>query len=110
MREIAWIDGGNNRIADGTEVRIHVEKGGKYTRCTFYGTSIAKVTRKDYVRIGLSKDRIYFDEARERGYKVSKGGKNVYVRMPGQKDGWDGDYKLNYDAEMKLWYVERRTK
>lgn len=110
MREITWLDNSNGRASKETEVRVYVEKNEKYTRCTFYGTAAAKVTRKDHMKIGISGDRIYFDEAQERGYKLSKSGKNMYVRMPGKKTDWAGDYKLVYDAEMKLWYIERRTK
>lgn len=110
MREIEWLENNNRRASDETEVRIYVEKNEKYTRCTFYGTASAKVTRKDHMKIGLSGDRIYFGEANERGYKLCKSGKNRYVRMPGKKAAWVGDYKLVYDAEMQLWFIERRTK
>lgn len=110
MREITWLEGNASRAGKDVEVRVYVEKNEKYTRCTFYGTSVVKVTRKDHMKIGLSGNRIYFDEAYDKGYKISRSGKNMYVRMPGVKPDWAGDYKLNYDAELKLWYIERRTK
>ncbi len=110
MREIIWLESKSNRVPDGTEVRIRVEKSQKHTRITFYGTSIAKITRKEHVKVGISLERVYFDEANERGNKVCKTGKNVYIRLPGIKPDWEGDYKLNYDAELKLWYIERRKK
>lgn len=107
MREIEWIEAKYVRHCGDTEVSVRLSTNGKgvvTTRVTFYGSSLAKITRREHIRVGMSLNRMYFQEAQSGGYKVSK---QKSVRIPGKKDDWVGEYKLMFDGEMGLWYIQK---
>lgn len=70
------------------------------TDVIFYGTSSLMITNGDYIKVGVSAKRIYFDVGnRESGYKMTKGYKEQrYIRVRGWHERFIGIHDLKFDG------------
>lgn len=112
MEQIKWIEHGRERVGDGTEVAVKIyippKKGASpYTNIVFYNGASNKITKNDYVKVGVTRNRIYFDESIS-GFKFAKNGKTARrLRLPSLLEEFEGQYRLQFDAERKMWFVQK---
>lgn len=113
MEQITWFEKANGQQCEGQEVAIRIyipKKVGEapYTIIVFYDGSSNKITKRDYVKVGVARDRIYFDESMS-GFKLMKNGKTGRrLRLPSVLEEFVGQYKLQFDAESGYWFVQKK--
>ena len=111
--EINWIENVRSTVTCNHEVRITniTSCGRKYTNIAFYKNSHHKVTDGTMMKVGIASGRMYFDNAPSKGFKSSKGSTYMYyIRIPGWKEEFVGEYDLIFDAESKVWFIATNKK
>lgn len=111
--KIEWLENTGRR--EHLDVYIVAEKKGENTtgtRIVFCNGAQHKVTKAEQLLVGFAGDRLYFDEATPRsGYKLRGYGTNSgsrYVRIRKAIPDFYGEHRLIFDADQKLWYVNKR--
>lgn len=85
---------------------------------TFINKSWKKVSRTCFLQFGIQGTRLYFREANAKvGYKLSlsANGENATIKvvssvLPLNKNIEEGDYWLEYDNQLGLYYIDVKNK
>ena len=103
--EIQWLEAKNSRFKD-KEVRIAVNHGKTpHTQVVFYNGSANKVSDGDKISVGIAGHRMYFKKGGMFNLHQYPAKNAKYVRLPGLKEDFSGEFNLAFDAENKCWYV-----
>lgn len=89
------------------DISVTVTKNGSYF--TFRNNCTAKVTKGDYIKIGMTADRMYFDDGDiSTGYKLfgrEQGKQNKHVHLRRILKRFEGEYELSWDSKEGLYYI-----
>lgn len=100
------------------QVVIKLTRDEKAFSIRFMKSSYKKITNNNYIVCGLEQSRLYFKQEDPRlGYKLSQNDQDdtarffkILVKNINFNKIDCGEYNLEYDADLRLWYIDTKHK